>query len=141
LPVPRAPRLRATHEPAKSVAAATLEAAWTIPTRLTASLLSVESAQSVKPETAVGTEAPTPRAISRSAAASPERPPTQSSVSALVHRPIGTSVINGCRACPSHDPLRASLRAPPGIVLRTKPLIASAAPSSASTLARASAAS
>jgi hypothetical protein len=48
--------------------------------------------------------------MSRLAAGCASGPPTASSTSAEVQKPIGTSVINGCRACPSHAPRSRSRR-------------------------------
>src|SRR5690349_14456853 len=73
---------------------------------------------------------PTP--ISRSAAASPSRPPMRSSMVALVQEPMTTSVSSGCSACPIQRPLSAS-RTGPGSSERY------ARPTGSATVSRASA--
>ncbi len=72
--------------------------AWITPMRRTDELAGSVSAHSCMPVIHAGTEAARPIPISRSAARSDLRPPSQSSSTALVQVPIGTSVSRGCSA-------------------------------------------
>jgi hypothetical protein len=78
--------------------AVTFEAAWASPTRRVLALPPALSAHSTYPVAAVGTEARMPSPINRRAAPSDSRPPKLSRRTALVHEPIGRSVIRGWRA-------------------------------------------
>ena len=73
---------------------------WTRPRRRSTRS---RSAQSARPETAVGTTVSSPAATMTSAARRVRRPP-KSSTQAEVQNPMGRSVSAGCSGCPSHSP-------------------------------------
>src|SRR4051812_11941239 len=86
----------------------TLPRPWTIPIRRASPVV---SAQSLTPESAVGSAETMPTAIRASAASSPFSP-RRSRRKALVQLPITTSVSTGWRACPSQVPESVSFSRP-----------------------------